>query len=317
MSFAILSVSAFALACASDEASLLQQRQVQNVARRRKFQWRKRLAHKFKSCPDIDFGIQFYAKSHKPLAPVKVEFLKGLCKLAGCAVVKGETCAEQTELQCPCDAKCDSKRVANGYCQADGLCGEHRPTDCQEPCPLLLCEEDCNERFGFIKDKNGCDTCECQCGPVCAIFCEFGNVPDAYGCPTCQCKQAPCPQIRCSNDCGEDGYATDENGCQTCECNTEPQCGPVCAIFCENGNIFKDGCPTCQCQGPPCDVSDNDSLQTIPLGDCADYDLPECARPPFGCDWVNAKGSTSPSGQSCCPTDCGELSCSGNILDDE
>ena len=31
-----------------------------------------------------------------------------------------------------------------------------------------------------------------------------------------------------------------------------PMCGPVCAIFCPNGNVLDDrGCPTCRCNPPP------------------------------------------------------------------
>lgn len=35
-----------------------------------------------------------------------------------------------------------------------------------------------------------------QCGPVCAILCQYGNVLDANGCPTCRCKTTPCENGR-------------------------------------------------------------------------------------------------------------------------
>ena len=31
-----------------------------------------------------------------------------------------------------------------------------------------------------------------ECGPVCAIYCQYGNVLDKDGCPTCSCKKTPC-----------------------------------------------------------------------------------------------------------------------------
>ena len=52
-----------------------------------------------------------------------------------------------------------------------------------------------------MKDKDGCDTCKCKtilnvvfdksknCGPVCAIYCQYGNVLDSNGCKTCACKR--------------------------------------------------------------------------------------------------------------------------------
>jgi hypothetical protein len=60
-----------------------------------------------------------------------------------------------------------------------------------------------------------------QCGPVCAIYCEYGNVLDSKGCPTCSCKktacendQAPLENYRCiSNFIGHDcpaGYSCND-----------------------------------------------------------------------------------------------------------
>jgi hypothetical protein len=34
---------------------------------------------------------------------------------------------------------------------------------------------------------------------------------------------------------------------------SDPECGPVCAIYCLYGNVFDDkGCPACQCKESPC-----------------------------------------------------------------
>jgi hypothetical protein len=57
------------------------------------------------------------------------------------------------------------------------------------------------------------------------------------------------------------GNVLDEAGCPTCKCNPPPSnCGPVCTIFCEYGNVLDPttGCPTCACkpkpQPPTCDL---------------------------------------------------------------
>jgi hypothetical protein len=58
----------------------------------------------------------------------------------------------------------------------------------------------------------------------------------------------------------EFGNVTDEHGCATCKCNPPPRdggtdgfrCGPVCDIFCQYGNVTDDrGCPTCRCNPAP------------------------------------------------------------------
>uniref|UniRef100_A0A098LWH7 Ubs_34 putative toxin n=1 Tax=Unedogemmula bisaya TaxID=746885 RepID=A0A098LWH7_UNEBI len=95
---------------------------------------------------------------------------------------------------------------------------------------------------GFVKDKNGCEICECNPNdnddlvaptmllyiitsnpsePVCGLhacekLCLNGFLTDSRGCPTCQCK--PCPQIKCSRPCPY-GYKKNSRGCQTCTCN--------------------------------------------------------------------------------------------------
>nr|XP_022339058.1 BPTI/Kunitz domain-containing protein 4-like [Crassostrea virginica] len=40
---------------------------------------------------------------------------------------------------------------------------------------------------------------------------------------------------------------------QSSESRSYRRCGPVCAIFCPNGNVLdKFGCPTCRCKPPIC-----------------------------------------------------------------
>jgi len=151
-----------------------------------------------------------------------------------------------------------------------------------------MCRIYCED--GYVKDENGCDTCECIppspeppiCPEVmCLMHCELGYVVDENGCDTCECIPEPpiCPEIMCRMYC-EDGYVTDDNGCMTCECNQKPpnycytrelwsdekkewccenmdigcpDCPEVmCRIYCEHGYV-KDlnGCDTCQCNPEP------------------------------------------------------------------
>ena len=52
--------------------------------------------------------------------------------------------------------------------------------------------------------------------------------------------------------------ATFDSSTKVCACVVPtpppPTCGPVCLIFCENGNVLDaNGCPTCTCNPPPTD----------------------------------------------------------------
>ena len=100
---------------------------------------------------------------------------------------------------------------------------------------------------------------EPKCGPVCAIFCEFGNVLDEQGCPTCKCIN-PCDNHDCKEGtmCQPEAKECLAEPCPqyTCVAREEPECGPVCDIYCEFGNVADEkGCPTCQCINP-CDEHD-------------------------------------------------------------
>ena len=62
----------------------------------------------------------------------------------------------------------------------------------------------------------------------------------------------PCGPV-CAIYC-EHGNVMDSQGCPTCECKPDPgsRCPPVCAIYCPNGNEEdSNGCPTCKCK-PEC-----------------------------------------------------------------
>ncbi|KNC80139.1 hypothetical protein SARC_07491 [Sphaeroforma arctica JP610] len=142
-------------------------------------------------------------------------------------------------------------------------------------CSGIMCMMYCKE--GFKKDENGCDLCECAepvepvdvCAemPLCMKYCENGNVVDENGCDTCECKEAPqfCAEgcefyfDGCNTcTCGGDGVAAcTEVFCESyeeaiCLDAGEPECGPVCTVFCEYGNVMdEDNCPTCVCKEAP------------------------------------------------------------------
>ncbi|XP_033095784.1 cysteine-rich motor neuron 1 protein-like isoform X24 [Anneissia japonica] len=119
-----------------------------------------------------------------------------------------------------------------------------------------------------------------KCGTfVCYLYCPAGYVKDENGCYTCNCTQVPddCEDFICSFLCPA-GYLKDENGCPTCSCVPEEsevaptkdvdvdvvtelaavepttveesdKCGIIiCYVYCEAGYVKdKNGCHTCTC----------------------------------------------------------------------
>ena len=99
-----------------------------------------------------------------------------------------------------------------------------------------------------------------QCGPVCAIFCQYGNVLDANGCPTCECKRSPCagnrpflPDYFCGRgpnrqDCPpthkcviapNDAYAV---CCPRCKSIKVPEKPGLCPIITDTIDVANVGC---------------------------------------------------------------------------
>jgi len=90
------------------------------------------------------------------------------------------------------------------------------PREKRNECPPI-CYMHCE--YGFVKDENDCDTCQCECPPHnCRKFCEHGFIPDENGCDTCDCM---CSPIQCTKFC-DNGFEEDENGCELCVCRDTP-----------------------------------------------------------------------------------------------
>ncbi|KNC84660.1 hypothetical protein SARC_03121 [Sphaeroforma arctica JP610] len=136
----------------------------------------------------------------------------------------------------------------------------------------VAAQEDVVDEVTIVLDPEVSDTFELECGAQCKIACEFGNVLGEDGCPICECKPDPCSVINaCPQDVGclvVDGEAECiYDGSNPFENGPEPECGPVCTIFCEFGNVMDNGgCPMCECMpDPKCDVVDCSDAPFCPL----------------------------------------------------
>ncbi|CAD5122915.1 DgyrCDS11314 [Dimorphilus gyrociliatus] len=153
-------------------------------------------------------------------------------------------------------------------CNEDETCVEsvqkNAPAKCEKTCKPLECDIACTT--GFKKDRAGCDTCAC-CPPVtCRMFCLNGFAKGSNGCEECKCNGPPpplppqpptsCAAVTCQQ--GTVCKVLPEPNCfphspcrMIAQC-VKQECPPVCAIFCEHGNVMdKNGCPTCTCNPSP------------------------------------------------------------------
>lgn len=112
----------------------------------------------------------------------------------------------------------------SGSSTGPGLCDDFVPPGCvQSGCPdnkMCDTEEGCNPSSCDCDPQTGDVICTADCGggtcvcakPDCDIACEFGFEKDEDGCEICQCKQGP--------DCGcdsDDDCVKTSPGC--CSCN--------------------------------------------------------------------------------------------------
>ncbi|XP_038060820.1 cysteine-rich motor neuron 1 protein-like isoform X2 [Patiria miniata] len=191
---------------------------------------------------------------------------------AGFSGICSELCSNDGD--CPsADLKCCSNGCGH-------VCVAANPTP--DSCSNITCRMFC--LFGFKKDANGCEICECFEPPaVHPGTCPVGVLPqDMIGTCVESCQaDGDCANHEkcCSNGCGhsclntttilcpdfmcaiycEYGHQKDQNGCDTCNCLEEPvDCGDVfCTMHCPYG--FKkqpNGCAICECQNNPAGCSE-------------------------------------------------------------
>ncbi|XP_033109473.1 fibrillin-1-like isoform X4 [Anneissia japonica] len=183
------------------------------------------------------------------------------------------------------------------------------PPTCPPLC-AMFCE------FGNVLDANGCPICECIQGPVTKELTHCQKHKAGGGLlllgsfnPKCDDNgeyiAAQCHPSTgfcfCVDDKGEiiPGTQQDQRGvkpnCSEIVTAEPPTCPPLCAMFCEFGNVLDaNGCPICECiQGPVTkDPIFCDSGYEIVNGQCVDINecniLNSCPQD-VGCE--NTEGS--------------------------
>jgi hypothetical protein len=112
---------------------------------------------------------------------------------------------------------------------ADGSCSwevSSCTADAGAVCTAIGCAKNCPN--GFLKDSNGCNTCECAadagvaCLTIgCATNCPNGFLKDSNGCDTCKCAPSGCaPGVACQpgSGCGTAAPAGANACTTTCTC---------------------------------------------------------------------------------------------------
>jgi len=172
-----------------------------------------------------------------------------LCKCRKFPRKKGQTCSTKKTSSrgiCAKGLSCNKGRCSKKVCGPVCLkfCPNGNVLD-KNRCPICKCRplgSIGNKCSKTNKCKKGlaCRKHKCSCGPVCKIFCPNGNVLDKNGCATCKCKELG----KVGDTCKANNNCRKGLSCRDSKC----ACGPVCLIFCPNGNVpDSNGCPTCKC----------------------------------------------------------------------
>lgn len=178
---------------------------------------------------------------------------KNGCEICECRECKvGSDCKvapDCTEMGCTPEGECVCVKLISEVSLDVEIVEEEKDILSEISCQPLICDLVC--QYGFKKDTNGCEICECnQC-----LEDSHCNIPD---CPKPKCKdgscECGCPSLQgCDIEC-EKGLKTDKDGCPICECKT-------CLKNEDCPNICKDPvCNTegdCECEGCPpfiCDL---------------------------------------------------------------
>jgi hypothetical protein len=136
-----------------------------------------------------------------------------------------------------------------------------------------------------------------SCSPTAACFlpaCVGGefqpNPSDPCGCPICV----------------TDGGTTKDGGKKDASADSGPDlhvCGPVCAIYCEYGNVLDSfGCPTCQCKAAPGCPTGSHAVTCPPDSACTLDCTEEYQRGADGCPLCacRAPATCAPPGGAAC-----------------
>lgn len=102
------------------------------------------------------------------------------------------------------------------------------------------------------KECDNCSRVDCpQNSPASKEACASGEKFVKEGCCNrcVNCAAVSCLSVTCAE--GTEAYIPEGSCCQSCRPKTS--CGPVCAIYCPNGNVLdSNGCPTCECKPAVC-----------------------------------------------------------------
>ncbi|KAJ9586287.1 hypothetical protein L9F63_020069, partial [Diploptera punctata] len=146
-----------------------------------------------------------------------------------------------------CMLRCEHPRYVPGECCP--LCDSTSVVTLPPHCPAL---SNCSLRclHGFVRDNNGCYSCQCQ-AEECVLECPGGYSQDNHGNKLCECADlhnADCPALTgCRKNCAH-GFRVNKMGCEVCKCK---ECRPLtdCQKNCIHGLRTNDhGCPICKCK---------------------------------------------------------------------
>jgi len=168
----------------------------------------------------------------------------------------------------------------------------------------------------------------CLPPPCVALDCPYGYAPSSSPCGCGQC--APPPDAGAGGaglggavGAGGTGGTTD-GGRKDAAADSSPDlhvCGPVCAIYCEYGNVLdSSGCPTCQCKPAPACPTGSHAV-TCPADTACALDCTEYQRGADGCQLCACRtpATCAPLGAGACiycpfgyragPSGCNTCSC--------
>jgi hypothetical protein len=189
-----------------------------------------------------------------------------VCKQPPCSPVA--ECVKKPEKAGICPSmdmrliKCAKTAEENRFCQNDDDCDRKQKCchtgcsyNCVDPeCRMMKCRRSCD--YGYLKDEDGCNTCDCLPDPCVSITCQENEVCELQNMfcirapcpprPTCVPKPKECRMMKCRRSC-DYGYLKDEDGCNTCDCLPDP----CVARKCPKGHVCELK-PVTVCKQPPC-----------------------------------------------------------------